>query len=464
MTKTWADPVAIGEHISKVVPLAPIQPRMREPGEDDGDHLGVEPPPANDAEIPPHLLDVPGLVGKIANWITDTALYPQPLLSLGAALGLVGLAAGRKYAGPTKSGTHLYILGLAGTGAGKNHPAKMSKRLLRAAKMDDLIGPGQFASETAIYDMLAAQKQRLCFMDEFGSYLRKINNSRGNGHEQAISGALRVAWGASFDTMSPPAYSKGSNRDIQPIVSPALSIYGMSVHEEFYAGLQTADVANGFLNRFLILSTHCKPEEVDPALDEDEQPAALIDGLQHIAARPADLALARRMDEGIAAHRLDWDCREAREMYQTFRKGIIEGRDDADAKLLSRVPEMAVRLATIRAVGARKIPMPQVSLADITWGCELAMWSANRLIAEANSYMAESEYQSRAQEVLRYLKEAPRKTLKKSDLSRKIKHRYKARELNEILDGLTEADQVVVTRTKTDGADKPTDFIRYIGG
>ena len=217
-----------------------------------------------DDEIPEHLLDVPGLVGVIARWITKTALYPQPLLSLGAALCVIGTAAGRKFSGPTKSGTHLYVLGLAGTGAGKNHPARQAKRILHAADMKEFIGPSVFMSDSSVYQYVSAQPQMVCFMDEFGSYLQKLNAKNGGGYEKAISGILRTLWGSSLDTVYPPAWSlRGSSDKLPPIHSPSVSIFGLSVHEEFYAALQSTDIANGFLNRFLILSTQRKPSEVD---------------------------------------------------------------------------------------------------------------------------------------------------------------------------------------------------------
>jgi hypothetical protein len=420
------------------------------------------------AEIPGHLLNVPGLVGHITRWITKTALYPQPMLSLGAALAIVGTAAGRKYAGPTKSGTHLYILGLAPTGAGKNHPAKQAKRLMRAADMKDLLGPGQFMSEPAVYQYVSAQPQMLCFMDEFGSYLQRINSPKGaSGYEKAISGALRSFWGASFDTVSPPAWAASSSRDkMPPIESPSLSIYGMSVHEEFYQALQGADIANGFLNRFLILSTQAKPEEVEPELPDDEIPVQLVDMLQRVGASGYDSSRSSRKSESwVAEFKMDWSCAEARLIYRDFRKRLVERKDDA--KLLSRAAEMAVRLATIRAIGRDggkpSILAPAVNVEDITWGCELAMWSAERMIADTVNYMVESEHQGRAVEVLRYLREAGgRLTL--NDLGRKVKHRFDAGTLRKVLESLELADQIEMVRVPAvPPAKKPTDHIRLLG-
>lgn len=428
--------------------------------------------PALPSEIPEHLLDVPGAVGHITRWITKSARYPQPLLSLGAALALVGTAAGRKFAGPTDSGTHLYILALAPTGTGKNHPAKQAKRLMKAAAQDDLIGPGQFMSEPAVYQYVAAQPLMLCYMDELGSYLQRINNPKGaSGYEKAISGALRTFWGASFDVIHPPAWAKSSSRDVlKPIQSPALSIYGMSVHEEFYSALQSADIANGFLNRFLILSTHQKPEEVDPSLPDTDVPDVLVRMLQDIGATPYDTSRARPTitDTWKPEHKVTWASPDVRDVYHTFRRGI-GARSHEDAKLLSRVPEMAVRLATIRAIGrsvdTRRVDRAlQINEDDITWACELAQWSGERMLADSAAYMSESEFQARTLEVLRIIRSAPRQTIKHTDLSRKVKARYKARELREVIEALQDSDMIEVTRVRVEGAKKPTDFIRYVGG
>lgn len=462
----YADPEAIENHIAEVVPLA-RRTTPREMGDEDIDFATSFTPPAVNPEIPPHLLDVPGLVGHVTRWITKTALYPQPMLALGAALAMIGTVAGRKYAGPTKSGTHLYVLALAVTGGGKNHSAKQIKRLMRAADMADLLGPGQFMSEPAVYQYLAAQPQMLCVMDEFGSYLQRINAPKGSsGYEKAISGALRSFWGASFDTIQPPAWAQSGSRDkLKPIHSPSLAIYGMSVHDEFYAALQSADIANGFLNRFLILSTQAKPEEVEPELDEDIIPQAIVEWMQFIGRTTYDTRKpGRRADDWTAEARLDWETADARLVYRGFRKDI-EGRGE-NAKLLSRVPEMAVRLATIRAIGRAKpsnLTPPSVSLEDITWGCELATWSAERMINDADAYMVESEHQGRAQEVLRHIKEAPDCRLTHTQLSRKVKNKWEARTLRSILQSLEEADQIDIVRVRGEGSRKPTDHIRWTG-
>jgi hypothetical protein len=464
----YADADLIADHIEANVPLAPLRLIRSEAEafiEPDVD-LDAEPAKGSDsgAEVPPHLLEVPGLVGAITRWINETALYPQPVLALGAALVVVGTAAGRKYSGPTKSATHLYCLGIAPTGAGKNHASKMAKRLMRAADQADLIGPGQFMSEPAVYETVCKRPQLLCFMDEFGGYLQKINSPRGSGYEKAVTAVLRILWGASFDTIDPPAWAsrKGAN-ELKPIQSPALSIYGMSVPEEFYAALNSADIANGFLNRFLILPTQIKPEEVVPPRDEDIVPAALIDNLQRIAASGVDPRRPRQ-HEGVhlAEERITWAAAGgAQAIYQALRKGVDQRGGD-EAKLLSRTPEMAVRLATIRAIGRGK---PVVDADDMRWGAELATWSGERIIADAYAYMVESEHQGRAKEVLRHLKAAPGRKMTRTELYRKVKYKFDGRQLTAVLSDMQESGEIeMVSVPGSDtGAKKPTFVIRLSG-
>jgi hypothetical protein len=461
----YADPEAISGHVADVIPLArPVSPRLVTEAElaAMSTDVSAPPEPGQEEELPAHLLNVPGLVGHLTRWIVKTSLFPQPMLAMGAALAVVGTVAGRKFAGPTKSGTHLYILGLAPTGAGKNHPAKMAKRILRAADMQEFLGPGQFMSEPAVYQYVSAQPQMLCVMDEFGSYLQRINSPKGaSGYEKAISGALRSFWGSSFDTVQPPAWAQSGSRDkLKPIHSPALSIYGMSVHDEFYAALQSADIANGFLNRFLVLSTQNKPEEVEPELDEDNIDGTMLAMLQNVGA--TGYAAKPRMAEGWQADvRLDWANADARLHYLAFRKSISDRGEDL--KLLSRTPEMAVRLATIRAIGRAAAKAncagASVNLEDIAWGCELALWSGERMMADATAYMVESEHQGRTQEVLRYIKKAKGGRITKTDLYRRVRYKYDARALQGILVSLQDTDQIEVVRVTTDGASKPTDFI-----
>ena len=398
-----------------------------------------------DGELPDHLTRVPGLVGQITDWIEATSRKPQRILAMAAAIGIVGTVAGRKFAGPTDSATHLFILGIAGTGAGKNAPKKAGAALLTAAGLRSLLGPGSFMSSSGLIQHVSRNPASLCILDEFGVYLARLNAKNNSTHERAISGDLRQLWSLSFEEFHPPKWANSAQRqEMAPIISPALSIIGLSTPDEFYASLQGSDIVSGFANRFLILATSKNPEDVEPTASVFDVPAQLIEGLQGIAGVGGALATAtmHSLQADRPMVRVDWENGIGSAAHNVFKrlKAEIQSREGHEA-LMQRTAEMAVRLATIRAIGISG-EHAEVSPDDMQWGADLALWSAERLIADVDTHMVESDHQMRAKMVLRIINESPDRTIGRTALCRKVNHRFDARTLDAVLLGLCDAGQV----------------------
>lgn len=398
-----------------------------------------------DTELPDHLTRVPGLVGQITDWIEATSRKPQRVLAMAAAIGIVGTVAGRKFAGPTDSATHLYILGIAKTGAGKNAPKKAGAALLTAAGLRSLLGPGGFMSSSGLIQHVSRHPASLCILDEFGVFLSKLNAKGNSTHERAISGDLRQLWSLSFEEFQPPKWANSAQRqEMAPIISPALSIIGLSTPDEFYASLQGADIVSGFANRFLILATAKNPDDVEPTASVFDVPAQLIEGLQDIAGVGGALATStmHSLQADAPMVRVDWEGGIGSAAHNVFKrmKTEIQSREGHEA-LMQRTAEMAVRLATIRAIGISG-ENAEVSADDMQWGADLALWSAERLIADVDAHLVESDHQMRAKMVLRIIKESPDRTIGRTALCRKVNHRFDARTLDAVLLGLCDAGQV----------------------
>lgn len=387
--------------------------------------------PATD--LPDHLTRVPGLVGDITNWIADSARKPQRAGALLAAVELVGTAAGRKFAGPTLTGTHIYGLFLAPSGAAKDHPLKCIGRVLHACTMGAHFGPSGFMSMSALINRITRQPLTLTCIDEFGSFLGRINGRKASTHEKAITGVLRTAWGSSFDTMAPPEWA---GRVGEPIHSPALSIYGVSTHEEFFQNLEGGDVFNGFLNRFLILSTHTRVQEREPTADKMAVPASVVDGMLAIYTTGNPLTRATSHNAMADAPMLvvPWADKFAAGAYAALCEQIE--RMEADAVFFTRTAEMAQRLAVIRAIGCNPAA-PRVSLEDMEWGRDVAMWSARETLEMARDYMVETQHQGEAQRVMRCCKRQTWTSYR--DIARALNNRMRAKDLREMLDGLVDA-------------------------
>lgn len=390
-------------------------------------------------EIPEHLLQVPGLVGRITDWIVNSARRPNRAFALGAALLVVGTAAGRKIAGPTGSGTHLYVLGLADTGSGKDHALNAIPTLMGAAGLHRHVGRGEFMSHQAVYRDLMREPLTLCPMDEFGSFLKKVNNRNGAGSEKAITGVLRTAWGKSFATMPSPGWAtQGSD----PIHSPAFSLFGAATDRDFYTAIDGGDVDNGFLNRFLLIATKARPETRTPLISRHTVPDAISDALVAIYNVAGPLAQATMHNNACNDPSLvvTFADKSVERAFEAFENRMI--RRATNEPLVARTAEMAIRLATVRAIGVQGITDPFVTMEDLEWGIEFCTWSTERLIADVAEHMAENPLQAETKRIQRLIRSRGR--IKHRDLLRSLGGRLKSRELEDILKGLKDAEIITV--------------------
>jgi hypothetical protein len=394
-------------------------------------------------ELPGALTRCPGLLGDLIEWIVATSRRPQRGLALGSALTILGTAAGRRYAGPTRTATHLYVLGLARTSGGKDHPLKAITRVLDAVGMRAHLGPSKFMSLSAVVNRLGKNPLIVCPMDEFGAVMSSINSKRASTHEQAISGVLRTAWGCSFQTMATPEWA---GRESEPIHSPAMSIFGISTHDEFYKALSGADVDNGFLNRFLLLSTRLKPAEVEPKLDmHADMPHDLVTGLQSVYAAGLTRATHSVGQSDGPLITVTWCDAAARQVYRDL-SAYIDTRE-AQGAYYARTAEMAQRIATIRAIGQNEHE-PMITVEDMEWARDIAIWSAERMMAETEDYMSETQNQADTQRVMRIIRDA-KGEIGHTALLRAMQHRIKAKDLKEIIGDLLDSGRIQAQKTPT---------------
>lgn len=386
----------------------------------------------------------PGLVGDIASWITRTARRPQPELAIGAALAIVGTAAGRQFAGPTMSGTHLYVLGLAPTGKGKDHPLQAIGRVMAAASLSHHLGPSEFISMPAVVNFLVRRPLSICVMDEFGSFMKRINSKRASGFESAISKVIRTMWSSSFAPYFTPEWAQKAS---ETIFAPAMALFGASTPEQFYSAMEGASLEDGTLNRFLLLQGRDKVREQDPEYDPAKVPEAISSGLKHIYDRSGPLALTYRNDcrTDPAAHDavrvVQWCADGAVERYRSFAAEVeqIIDSDPGLAPFYARTVEMALRIATIVSIG--RLDDDQVRIGDLEFGMALAISSATAMAQGAADYMADNENQANAQKVMRIVK-ARGGRVKHRDIVLAMKHTMKSRDLRDLLAAMCEAEQL----------------------
>jgi hypothetical protein len=431
------------------VEAAPAQPASDATlNEDEEEAAAVDEPEPEAASIPnpiEPLTHVPGLVGDLVDWITATAKRPNRVLALGVAVTVIGTLIGRRVAGPTRSATHLYVLGLAPTGSGKQHPIDCLKVLMEGVKAADHLGPSEFISMPAVINFLQRKPLSVCAQDEFGAYLKRINGWKASGFEAGISKVLRELWGLSFARYDTPEWA---GRAFAAIKSPALSLYGLSTPEEFFEALQASDLSNGFLNRFLLLSTETRAPETTPSIDRHKVPDEIVQAMRILYYwREGDLAAANLNNPNLNPEPdvRPWTSSAAEAAYREFSSSI-EQRIDLEPGLkhfIGRSAEMAVRLATIRAA-ARWVGNYDftVDLTDIRWGIELASASGHLLATEARERMTGDgmTHGQIVNKVIETVKGHPR--ISRTALLRALQKSVRSAQLEEILRMLIESGTI----------------------
>jgi hypothetical protein len=406
-------------------------------------------------EFPEEWTYVPGLVGEITDWITATARRPNRAMSLAAAVAVVGAVMGRCWAGPTKSATHNYILTIARTGGGKDHPKQQAHTILDTCGMGETIGPDGFTASTALTSLLLRTPVSLSAIDEFGTFLKRINGRRAGGFEKEISKVLRTAWGVNFKSMRTPEWA---GKPSQTIYAPALTIMGTTTASEFFKSLEGGDIGNGFLNRFMLIYVTTKPQEVEPELPDNVVPDHIkqgVDDLWGCGNEDYRSTVFRSSADEVNPTIIPWEDEAAHAVYKLLGKTIeLMGDEQPETvDFFARTAEMAVRLATIRAAG--RFPYgPKVSVEDMKWGREVAWWSARRMMECCALYMAETENQEWANTIKRIIRDAGGK-MSKSGMLRKLQHKMKARDLNELLGLMKESGTIKIVTEKSNGGAPP---------
>jgi hypothetical protein len=429
-----------------------------------GEVLAEEEPEEDESDAPPIdevLTHVGGVLGQVIDFIVASARRPNRRLALAAALPLCGTLIGRRMATPTNAGTHLYVIATYPTAGGKQHPIDAIDRLLRATNLHRHLGPQSFMSMSALIRHIQSKPLSICAQDEFGALLAKIGHPRASGHEQGISAVLRTVWGASFSAYQTPAYASASSTEI---LAPALSLFGPTTPQELYAALTGKDIVNGFFNRFLVIDGGDRVPECEPKADLRNPPAALVAGLTalYLAGEPpaGNLgSLCKNIAPDPRPVSVPWGDASAAQAYAELAITITE-RMDADpenAALLGRTAEIALRCATIRAVGDDP-QRPRVTRLHMDWGAALALQSSARLIGDVARYMTDAlgaaEFERK---LLSKLRAAPGRALTLRLLHRSMQRHFRfANDLERALGALEKSGIIRIKEDKVPGGVRKT--------
>ena len=359
--------------------------------------------------VPAALMDVPGALGMFVGHCQSTAISPQPFLALAAAITLVGVLAGRKYRTSTDLRTNIYAVGIADSGAGKDHARRVIKHCLQGAGLMDYLAGEDVASGAGLFTALQRHPAALFQIDEFGDFLGELLGERASTHKKQIAMRLKTLYSSasSFTVGTEYADQSRTGRPREDIQQPHACLYGTSTPRQFWKAITGEALEDGLMARILVFVTPTNyPDEQDVAFAE--VPDELIQALQDIAAGPADQAsgeIGALMIPGVTPDPY-WvpgtdDANEATRALRREQLEFLRQHEDQPhvTATYGRMAENAMKLALVRAI-ARDPAEPVIWREDVAWGRALSLHCIDTLLRDAQDRVSANDYEAKLKRLL----------------------------------------------------------------
>lgn len=401
--------------------------------------------------FPSELLNAPGLIGQFQEFINKTSLMPQPVLALGASIAAAGSLMGRKIKGDTGLRTNFYIIGLAPSGAGKDHARTVIKRVLH----DTGLGGTELGIPASSAGLISGLRDRgigrgIVLWDEFGRVLKQMTHWKAGTHERDIITTLMELFSSSQSVYMGKAYANHDGKNpLKPLDQPCLSVYGTSVPNHFFEALSGSDAIDGFLSRWLVF------ESRDYTLEEEERipdvadiPEALIEACRFWKEQKffhSDTEQGN-MTDGLIINPRTVQCtsgasRLLKDFSLEMRKRAIgaDAAKDATAAIWSRAGEHARRLALAGQTGYN------IDSTVAEWGIKTALYCSEYMASAITDYVSSSELESQTKRILKMIKESGG-PVGRGDIAKAFQG-IQARVRNEILTSLLERGEIAAEKT-----------------
>jgi hypothetical protein len=383
------------------------------------------------------ILKLPGLVTDVANFVLSAAQVPQKRFAVAAGLTVVGMAAARHLKTPTWSQLNTYMLMVTQSANGKNDPLRAAKSILRAAELEGMIGPSGCNSDMAIYLHCNDQPVTLMVIDEFGEILAANNASSASSHAQKLNAAFKIMW----DGGSIPV-PKSACRAHMVLDDPYLSLLCATTPGRFYGAVGGKEVADGTLNRILVINVETLEPFNEIEKDINDIPPELAERVRKLADRSGPDFRVKSVTE---YYRLDgvqkptttivpWG-KGAREMWHTYRHQCrdLANKDNCGESLGARCFHNALKVATILAISENPSD-PVVYARHVKLGILLAEASLRDMTRGYEQNVGDSKTADLQERVLGRIRKAKGGVISRRELFgslRKVRHHAKIRRHHE---------------------------------
>lgn len=414
---------------------------------------------------PKDLFNPPGLLKDMFKFCEDIAQVPQPELSLVGALALASVTCGRIYRTNMNNFSSMYFMGIAKSGQGKENIKTFVESVLNASDYEKLVVGDGYTSSGAVHSVLKMRPTQITIMDEFGKRLEAISNSGNTNKEDGIQ-TLMEAWGRCHGTLRPDNYSLMNVQEQYKEMmmsrvthKPAITLVGLSVPKNFYSALNGGRIADGFLNRFVVVES-TEPRRVGELKRFKSPPTSIVNWVNYIRRPRGTMSDLSRDNAEMDLDQivLDFD-RESEEILQDFAREIIKRQDilekDNLEPLLSRSKEKAMRLSLLCTLASNADA--KTITGDVTrWAVDFIRYYDLLFIEACRDKVASSATESKIKQVLSFIRSRNGEGISKREVDRhELFRSMKSYEVKEIIERLKNAGEIQEVEIKIGGKGRP---------
>jgi len=406
--------------------------------------------------LPEELLRVPGFISEVMDFTMATAPYPNHVMAFCGALALQAFLAGRKVRDAGDNRTNLYLLGLAHSAAGKEHPRKINTQVCHAVGLAGALGD-KFASGEGLQDALFVSPAMLFQTDEIDGMLQSINRARDARHEN-VMGTLLTLYSAANSVF--PMRRKAGQSKGDVIDQPGLVIFGTAIPNHYYEALSERMLTNGFFARMIILEAGKRGKGQEPRI-VDLPPRVLMTARWWADFSPGQGNLDKWHPAPVVVEHTPAALEllsEVRKLADSEYERAEECDDPVGTTVWGRVGEHIRKLALIYAVSENH-EKPRIEEPAVEWATAFVMHQTRRMLYMAGRYVADDQFQALAMKLLEKLEHAPNRQLTHSVLLKRMK--CSAETFGKLIDTLAQREDIQVFEETTEG--RPVRFYRMSG-
>ena len=367
-------------------------------------------------EMPERLTHIPGFIDDYVAWSMSSAPYPNRILSFGGALAFASYLVGRKVTSDRNTLPNIYLIVLADSGAGKDHPRKVNMTTavncgIGGGVIEDCTSGGGLEDTLYLYPTLLLQKDEIDTLFNAMKYAKDTNS-------ETMLGKLLTIYGASNSLIKlrgkamnrgdllklKDIMTKGEGGSEPSITNPYLVIFGTAIPEFFYASLSPRLLGNGMAARCIpLLAGHRGAPSRSKIITLPDNLKSAVETMRAYGGGGNLDSLKPQLDIIRVEPRADKLLDELSVRYHRVYCMYEASRAQIPMAFWARAFEKVIKLSLLYGVSAN-VADPVITVEAVEWADAFVDFVTRQALFQMSSYSYENPFDEKCQKILRYIR------------------------------------------------------------